>query len=87
MANYCKGFETTFDYPEGLSDQQYAVLNKWWGYDFSYVNMNHPDEFQEFCNELNESNIPDYDLIFRACDEIGMWTCIDYTDKWIVRIY
>lgn len=86
MANYCKDFNTIFQYPQGLNDDQYNLLDKWCNYDFSYVNMNHPDEFQMFADELNNANMPAFELTFEAADENWMWTRIEHDGvKWVVQ--
>jgi hypothetical protein len=86
MANYCKSYYTWFEYPAfELTTEQKSVLDKWYGYDFSYVNMNRPDEFVQMAKNFNEVSIPYFYVEFWAIDEYNekWWVCYnEETNVW-----
>ena len=86
MANYNNGYDTHFDYPEfKLTSEQKDVLKFYYGYDFSYHNMNYVCEFFDFADKLNEVAMPPFNLVFEAYDEDSDCWSIGYEDsKWVV---
>ena len=85
MANYCKSYDTYFSIPNNidLTSKQKEVLWKYYGYDLEYSNGNNPYIFENFVNELNMVEMPEFYLEFSAGYEEGSYH-IEFQGKWCV---